>query len=81
MSAKIAIVFHFPYVMTMPNKCWAPACKRKYYVTDPYTQVFKFPEDLKLRQAWINALHREHDNPPKLFYVCVNHFHEQDIES
>ena len=58
-----------------------PGCKSNYYPTDPYTPVFKSPEDPELRQAWINALHREHGNPPKIFYVCAMHFHERDIEN
>ena len=65
----------------MPNKCWAPGCKSNYYTSDPYTPVFKSPEDPESRQAWINALHREHGNPPKIFYVCAMHFHERDIEN
>ena len=64
--------------MSMHNKGLDPACKRNYYATDPYNPVFKSPEDPKLRQVRLNALHREHDNPPKLFNVCVKHFHEQD---
>ena len=65
----------------MPNRCWAPGCKSNYYPKDPYIPVFKSPEDPELRQAWINALHREHGNPPKVFYVCAMHFHERDIEN
>ena len=65
----------------MPNRCWAPGCKSNYYPKDPYIPVFKSPEDPELRQAWINELHREHGNPPKVFYVCAMHFHERDIEN
>ena len=54
----------------MPNKCWTPGCKRKYYPTDYYTLVYKSPEGPELRQAWINALHRDHGNPPKIS-MCV----------
>ena len=64
----------------MPNKCWAPGCKSNYYPNDAYSPVFKSPEDPELRQAWLNALHREHVNPPKTFYVCIKHFLEQDID-
>ena len=64
----------------MQNKCWAPGCKSNYYPNDPYIPVFKSPDDLALQKVWLNALHREHENPPKVFYVCVLHFHDKDIE-
>ena len=64
----------------MPNKCWTPGCKSNYYSNDPYRPVFKSPDYLALRQAWLNALHREHENASKVFYVSVLHFHDKDIE-
>ena len=73
-------ILHISQDTNMPNKCWAPGCKSNYYTTDPHIPVFKSPEDTGIRQAWLNALHREHDNPPRLFHVCIKHFQETDIE-
>ena len=64
----------------MPNRCWAPECKSNYYTDDPYFPVFKSPQDPELRKSWLNALHREHDNPPQVFYICIKHFQEQDVD-
>ena len=80
----LEILFSFTIrlnIEIMPNRCWAPGCKSNYYPKDPYIPVFKSSEDPELRQAWINALHREHGNPPKVFYVCAMHFYERDIEN
>ena len=74
------LVHIFTQSNSKPNKCWAPGCKSNYYPNDAYTPVFKSPEDPEIRQSWLNALHREHVNPPNTFYVCIKHFLKQDID-
>ena len=64
----------------MPNRCWAPECKSNYYTDDPYFPVFSSSQDPELRKSWLNALHREHVNPPQVFYNCIKHFQEQDVD-
>ena len=63
----------------MPNQCSAPG-SRSNYRGEPYTQVFKLPATPpELRDQWMNALHRENIETLKNIYVCVHHFHPEDI--
>ncbi|KAJ4449261.1 hypothetical protein ANN_00658 [Periplaneta americana] len=44
-----------------------------------YVPVFIFPNEEKLRQAWIRKIPRKHWQPSKWAVVCIYHFHEQDV--
>ena len=63
----------------MPNHCSAPGC-RSNYRGEPYTPVFKLPTvPQELRTQWLNALHRDNLCDLKNIYVCLHHFHPEDI--
>ena len=63
----------------MPNQCSAPGC-RSNYRREPYTPVFKLPATpTTLHDQWLNALHRENIDTLKHIYVCMHHFHPEDI--
>ena len=63
----------------MPNSCSAPGCKSNY-TNEEHIPTFKMPEKPpEVRHAWIRALHREDIGHLKAVYVCLKHFHEEDI--
>ena len=63
----------------MPNQCSAPGC-RSNYRGESYTPVFKFPTaPPELRHQWLRALHRVDIENLKHVYVCLLHFHPEDI--
>ena len=65
----------------MPNRCSAPNCKSNYYPGDPYIPVFKLPnEPEEIRKQWFNALRRENISELKHVFVCIHHFHDNDVE-
>ena len=63
----------------MPNQCSAPIC-RSNYRGEPYTPVFKLPTaPSELRHQWLRALPRVDIENLKHVYVCLLHFHPEDI--
>ncbi|KAJ4437015.1 hypothetical protein ANN_17147 [Periplaneta americana] len=65
-------------LITMPDKCCVPNCTSNYPSKGGYVPVFRFPNEEKLRQAWIRKIPRKHWQPSKWAVVCIHHFHEQD---
>lgn len=63
----------------MPDKCCVPNCTSNYPSKGGYVPVFRFPNEEKLRQAWIRKIPRNHWQPSKWAVVCIHHFHEQDV--
>ena len=65
----------------MPNRCSATNCKSNYYPGDPYIPVFKLPnEPEEIRKQWLNVLRRENISDLKYVFVCIHHFHDNDVE-
>ena len=63
----------------MPNPCSAPGC-RSNYRGESYTPVIKLPTaPPELRHQWLRALHRVDIENLKHVYVCLLHFHPEDI--
>ncbi|XP_067213616.1 uncharacterized protein [Linepithema humile] len=60
----------------MPKTCIIPNCLKKCKKS-----VFKVPHDAKCRETWILAILNQFPNLqlPQIFYVCENHFKEDDI--
>ena len=62
----------------MPNKCSAPGC-RSNYDGEPYTPVFKLPQNNDMAQERLHALHRVGISDLKCVYVCAKHFRPEDV--
>ncbi|XP_040360758.1 uncharacterized protein LOC121048463 [Ixodes scapularis] len=62
----------------MPCKCYVPRCRGNYTV-DTKVQVFKFPRDQTLRDAWIRAVPREDLSVTENARVCELPFGHEDI--
>ena len=62
----------------MANKCSAPGC-RSNYDGEPYTPVFKLPQNNDNAQEWLHALHRVGISDLKCVYVCAKHFRPEDV--
>ena len=63
----------------MTNKCSAPGC-RSNYDGEPYTPVFKLPQNNDMAQEWMHALHRVVGiSDLKCVYVCAKHFRPEDV--
>lgn len=54
----------------MGFKCCVPNC-RGNYDNGPKVSVFSFPKEKKLRQIWINAIHRMDFQPSQCSKVCI----------
>lgn len=67
----------------MPDKCVAPGCTSNYQSAlrnEGYVQVFGFPKDEERRREWVRAIPRSNWTPPQRAFICVKHFHEEDLE-
>jgi hypothetical protein len=66
----------------MPYKCVVPGCnsnQRNALKTEGYIQLFHFPQEGPRRDERIRAIHRADWIPTNHSYVCVKHFHSNDL--
>lgn len=59
----------------MPTTCCVPGCKSNYNAKENIS-VFQFPNDEKLKEKWISAIHRVDFIPKSRTVVCIKHFAE-----
>ncbi|XP_063244715.1 uncharacterized protein LOC134545879 [Bacillus rossius redtenbacheri] len=62
----------------MVYKCCVPQC-RGNYEGGPKVHVFKFPDSEDIKNAWLNAIPREHFIPTKYSRVCEVHFKSAEV--
>lgn len=66
----------------MPYKCSVPGCysnNKHCLKAEGYIQLFKFPKDCCRREEWVRAIHRPDWSPTNSSFVCVKHFHSDDL--
>lgn len=61
--------------------CCVPGCTNYSQKTKGQVSYHRFPEDNKLRRAWINRIRRENLPPLENCYVCSKHFLPEELES
>ena len=62
----------------MPKSCAVYQCSATSE-NEKNRSFHQFPQDPKLRQAWITRIRREGYTPRTLSYVCSFHFFEEDF--
>lgn len=63
----------------MPQFCCIPLCKSNSK-DSRYMPTFKFPNDDRRRQQWLDAIPRDNFVPSTYSGVCIKHFEERFIE-
>ena len=61
--------------------CCVPGCTNYSQKTKGQVSYHRFPEDEKLRRAWINRIRRDNLPPLENCYVCSEHFLPEEFES
>uniref|UniRef100_A0A6P7F2P5 Uncharacterized protein LOC114324507 n=1 Tax=Diabrotica virgifera virgifera TaxID=50390 RepID=A0A6P7F2P5_DIAVI len=68
----------------MPSRCCVPECKSNYDSSlkknEQPESTFLFPKDPKLRELWLQFIHRKNFVIGKSAVVCAKHFYSDDIE-
>ena len=64
----------------MVKYCSVYGCNASGFDTVDGISFHKFPENEKLKRAWISRLRRENWVPSSTSYVCSRHFNESDFK-